>query len=442
MRPKVLCVGHGTIERNSGGVEVYQRIIAERLAPQFEFLFFAPDLHSNEKGNYLLYSLESDLRENYRPSPQVRADHFSHPDLERILLGITKEHRISLVHFHHLIRQVPNLILACNSRGIPTVFSVHDYYAICDEYNLLNFEGRYCGVFENGFQKCDSCLYLKARHKFGSQKLRHEKFSEALLATDRLIFNTEGGRSNLKGIFPLLEDSKLRVVGAPSGTKFKSADQRPQDGPLRVLIPNGLSRLKGGETLRELVRLTQGMPIEYHFFGKSEREFSEEEIRVLNDQVHFHGHYTREFLSEFSSSIHLSIHASIWPETFCISLSEMWDLGVVPIASNIGALSERIRDGENGFLVPPGDSQQLKELLALLLKDRTKIERIRAGFQAPLGTSAEECSIQIRQLYEEVLKSRPPPKSTPQSMTAPGSWSTGRGPKSQWLRRKMIGFLK
>ncbi|NBO58388.1 MAG: glycosyltransferase, partial [Chitinophagia bacterium] len=80
-----------------------------------------------------------------------------------------------------------------------------------------------------------------------------------------------------------------------------------------------------------------------------------------NDQVHFHGHYTREYLSDFSSSIHLSIHASIWPETFCISLSEMWDLGVVPIASNIGALSERIRNGENGFLVPPGDSQQLKE---------------------------------------------------------------------------------
>jgi len=75
IRPRILCVGHGTIESNSGGVEVYQRLIAERLVGEFEFLFFAPDLNQGEPGSYVLYSLETGLRESFMPEPRVLPEH-------------------------------------------------------------------------------------------------------------------------------------------------------------------------------------------------------------------------------------------------------------------------------------------------------------------------------------------------------------------------------
>ncbi len=91
-RPRILCVAHGTIERNSGGVEVYQRLIAEQLRDQFEFWFFAPDLNGNEPGTYVLYSLESDAKERFRPEPPVRPEHLSHPSLEGIFREILSKH--------------------------------------------------------------------------------------------------------------------------------------------------------------------------------------------------------------------------------------------------------------------------------------------------------------------------------------------------------------
>jgi glycosyltransferase involved in cell wall biosynthesis len=437
VRPRILCIAHGTIEKNSGGVEVYQRVVAEKLRDRFEFLFFAPDLNSGNKGSYLLYSLESNLRVSLKPQPPVKQEHSNHPGLENIFSEILREYRISLVHFHHLLRQVPSLPGLSRAMGVPTVFSVHDYYPVCDEYNLLDSTGQYCGVLEKGFINCDSCLYLIRGYKLGSQKKRITQFSRALLQSDRVIFNTQGNLKHFQKLFSELDEEKMRVVGAPSGTVRQPSNPRSLEGNLRVLIPNGLSHLKGGKILCELLDQTRELPIEYHFFGKTDRGFSEEAIRRSNPQVQFHGHYSREELTRFSAGIHLSLHASIWPETFCIALSEMWDLGVVPIASKIGALAERIRDGENGFLVPPGNAEALKMTLLRVLENREEVERIRARLTPELSTAADECSSRIESIYKEVLKTEGAISDFVVQRDAgdPDTWSTGKGPKSRWLRK-------
>ena len=43
---------------------------------------------------------------------------------------------------------------------------------------------------------------------------------------------------------------------------------------------------------------------------------------------------------------------SIWPETYCISLSEVWQNGLIPIVTDVGGLNDRVQEGLNGFKVP------------------------------------------------------------------------------------------
>ena len=50
---------------------------------------------------------------------------------------------------------------------------------------------------------------------------------------------------------------------------------------------------------------------------------------------------------------HAGLLASIVPETFSYTLSELFALGVPPVATALGSFAERIREGENGFLFAP-----------------------------------------------------------------------------------------
>jgi len=48
----------------------------------------------------------------------------------------------------------------------------------------------------------------------------------------------------------------------------------------------------------------------------------------------------------------LALLPSIWPETWCLGLSELWRAGLRVAAFDIGAPADRIRDTGRGFLLP------------------------------------------------------------------------------------------
>jgi len=59
--------------------------------------------------------------------------------------------------------------------------------------------------------------------------------------------------------------------------------------------------------------------------------------------------------------------------------------GTAVVASNSGGLTEIIRDGETGLLIPSGDADALAEALLLLLRDRELAEQMgRAGREVAL----------------------------------------------------------
>lgn len=56
-----------------------------------------------------------------------------------------------------------------------------------------------------------------------------------------------------------------------------------------------------------------------------------------------------------------------------------YGLGTPVIASNVGGLSELVRDGEDGLLIPPADSQALAQAIIRLLDDTDMQNRMRAA---------------------------------------------------------------
>lgn len=86
----------------------------------------------------------------------------------------------------------------------------------------------------------------------------------------------------------------------------------------------------------------------------------------LDGHVRFTG--WRKDALEIISLMDILVHPSL-SEGFGRAVLEGMALGKPVLASRVGGLREAIQDGENGFLVAPGDVQGLKEKLRLMLKD-------------------------------------------------------------------------
>jgi len=96
----------------------------------------------------------------------------------------------------------------------------------------------------------------------------------------------------------------------------------------------------------------RNLPLEFIVIG-----FTQDDVSVLETgKVFITGKY-EEGEAQSLLSLHglsAALFLSIWPETWCYTLSETWKAGIWPIALDTGAVAERIREAGAGSLLPFG----------------------------------------------------------------------------------------
>lgn len=65
-----------------------------------------------------------------------------------------------------------------------------------------------------------------------------------------------------------------------------------------------------------------------------------------------------------------------------IALSEAWSAGLIPIVTDLGAQSERVTDGVDGFKVPPHDPASIAICLRRIQSGDIKRDKICAAIAA------------------------------------------------------------
>ena len=94
----------------------------------------------------------------------------------------------------------------------------------------------------------------------------------------------------------------------------------------------------------------------------------------LADRVRFLGQRTD--VDRILSQAQLSLLVTNW-EGFPLGILESMRAGLPVVASAVGGIGESLRDGENGYLVPRGDVEQLRDRIDWLLKSPD--QRVRMG---------------------------------------------------------------
>jgi glycosyltransferase involved in cell wall biosynthesis/spore maturation protein CgeB len=403
-RKRILHVTHNIIGAIPfGGVEIYQDLVARHLAAEGEFdvLFYVPDSTGLSKAVSLMDSHYRVLEKIDFPT-LVTQETLTDAGRESAFAAILARYAIDVVHFEHLIGHVPSLPYVARALGIPTMISLHDYYSVCWEINLLNKDGRFCAPESISETTCDICIGTTRGGLPHSQSSRRGFFGRMLAHIDVIHCNTDEVASRYRAVYPqLAKHSALLVRGVPI------PDRQPpksvvRERPMRVVVLGNFTLNKGAEFLLQLFSLMQNDPICFDILGKIDHHI-EADVRNRNlPNVVLRGGYAPGMQEAWLKGASVALFASKWPETYCLSLSEAWQAGLVPVAPDLGAFSERIRNEENGFKYEPGQLGDLIDLLRLLAHDASLLRDITERLGPHLYATATEHCVWLSETYREL----------------------------------------
>ncbi len=169
--------------------------------------------------------------------------------------------------------------------------------------------------------------------------------------------------------------AKLEIV--PNGIALPAAAAAGAAPGGRVLAVGRLIHDKGMDVVVDAVAGMQGL---LTVAGEGpERERLERRARAHGLDARFEGAVPRERLDELYRAARCVVLASRRGEGLPNALLEAFAHGRAVVATRVTGVTDLVRDGENGLLVPPGDPLALRDALARLHHERGLAERLGAA---------------------------------------------------------------
>jgi glycosyltransferase involved in cell wall biosynthesis len=142
----------------------------------------------------------------------------------------------------------------------------------------------------------------------------------------------------------------LETVGMPVPTAPLS--HWKEDRTVGVAVIGFISRKKGMDVLRECAEaaLRDGLPLRFVVVGFTEDDQAFQSL----PNVTITGRYKEGDAGNLirSYSLRLALFPIVWPETYSYTLSIALNTGLYPVAFDLGAIAERMRDLKFGHLLP------------------------------------------------------------------------------------------
>lgn len=292
---------------------------------------------------------------------------------QKALRRFLEDHRPDVIHVHHSL-WVGLEFLTLARQVLPDVkiiYTLHEYMAICHSRGQLfrYSEGGICP--DTSPDQCTRCFPDRTADDF---ILRRRGFRRAFALVDQFISPSEYLRQRF--IDWGLDGERITVI--PNGhTRKRPDDWTPNHSP-------GLNTFgffgqfvdaKGIDVLLRAAAMAAGeteAEIEIKVFGGNKEYASEDYIKKIdavldnapdNLRITELGAYSRDNVFDLMTTVDWVVTPSVWPETFGLVVSEAWDARRPVIASRAGGLTERIKEGVNGFSFLPGSAAQLSSII-------------------------------------------------------------------------------
>ena len=281
--------------------------------------------------------------------PNLNGINLQDPSIK--LEEIFKMLSVDFVHIHHLLgiqhESIDLLSKYFKQIQIPYFVTIHDYFPICPRINLIDKTGRYCG--EPSVDICESCV------KDSGSRVKVKSVNEWRNSWKTLL-------EQAKGVFVPNIDVSERLQQYFSEVNFSI---RPHDiqvieskKPIRseinkIAIIGGIGPHKGSDLLLSLAVYAKKKhsKVKFIVMGKTDID---SKFRSLSNVIITGSYEEKDGLDMLKSlKCDVALFLSVWPETFSYTFSLALQASVYPIAFDLGAQGQRIRELGIGTVLDP-----------------------------------------------------------------------------------------
>ncbi|HFD40183.1 MAG TPA: glycosyltransferase [Anaerolineae bacterium] len=426
---RILLVSHKFPPHSLGGVEVYTRNLAHALRARHRVAVF----YRHDEAEGPPFAEYDDQAENLwlrrvacRPGgwrASVAGQFFDTFVNRRIEAGFARfvaRFQPDLIHIQHVMALSARL-LPLARRSAPTLLTLHDYWFLCGNSQLIWPDGQVCQGKAGGM----NCVRCAAAARFpllagggvGRRLLqagvaplfvyRDRVVRRAALQADHFIAPSRFLRDRyLAAGFPADRFTYLEN-GIVAGRIGRATPRRSADEPLRVTFLGSLAWQKGVHILAEAFSALPPGAARLRIWGDPTvfPDYADRLRRLLagREDARLMGRIANERVGEALSDSDVIVVPSLWYENSPVVIQEARAAGLPVVASDRGALAEKVRPGVDGLLFPPGDVDALRRTLQRLIEEPELLARLRANVPPPLDMAGH--AAQIEALYRRAAYS-------------------------------------
>ena len=407
---RILYVVHQYPPTHIGGTEIYTQAVARRLARRGHettvwYRRSAPGLGWNQRKEDGVSVVEA-WAGTLSPARRFCAVYRDNAVLAAFECALDRT-RPQVVHIQHLIGLPAGVVRSCLERGIPFVLTLHDYWWVCANAQLLtNYSHELCAG-PVGFLNCARCALARggaggqwlgvppiaALLAWRARKLRNViAHAAALIAPSGFVATWYGSRG--------VPDRKIVLL--PHGLEWPPDLDRAQEraGPIKLAYIGGLAWQKGVHVLVDSLR---GLEDDAQLIVAGDETFDKEYVARLRSDapanVRFLGPLPRERVWQLLSQVDAVAVPSLWNETFSLLLHEAYAAGLPVLASRLGALTEAVCHEHSGLLLPPGRVAAWQSAILRLANEPGLLATLRAGVNAPM--TLDEHASHLESIYSQ-----------------------------------------
>jgi glycosyltransferase involved in cell wall biosynthesis len=327
-------------------------------------------------------------------------------EARRKIAALADEVKPDIAHFHNIHAHLTaSIVSPLRKRGIPIVWTLHDYRLICPNTSLLS-RGEIC-------ERCIPNRFYQAvlqRCKKGSLAASfvamlttlYDRLERVPSRIDRFVAPSRFlAEKLLEGRFdparvaciPNFVDLTL-YAGLPEKDYFCYVGRLSHEKGLDILI-RAVAKLSAGRLL--LV----GDGPEADGLKALARELG-------TNRVEFAGYRSGDELKRILAESQFVVLPSRWYENLPFAVMEAFASSKAVVASRIGGIPEMVEDGVNGLLFPMGDVGALAACLERMLLGRGAREEMgRRGREKAMRLYEREAHYaQIESIYREVIAAK------------------------------------
>lgn len=449
---KVLQVIHGFLPYNTAGTEVHTYNLSTELSKRNNVSIFhrVSDFETKEYtlGKHRIDTLEvfviNNTFRNYDSFEMTYQNNAIAEKFREVLDRIKPD----VVHIQHLLYLSTLIVEEAAKRNIPIVFTLHDYWLICPQGQLLKNNILLCENNKN--PQCAECVryqlcikknifniyyflskwmpdsFIQAAKKaylsfgqstFLTKNKMHELLDKRAAHMRRIASKIDCFIAPSQFIKRKFIESGIpehKIVFLPLGLKiddFKKNNKSP-NLKLRLGFIGNLLPAKGVHILIKALNTIKKDSVELKIFGeaKSYKSILENYLKYIksiarqNRNIKFMGGFNHRQITEIFNEIDVLIVPSIWFENSPLVILEAFATKTPVIGANIGGIPEFIKDGVNGLLFNAGDPLDLVRKIEYLLENPAVFDKFKKNI--PEVKTIEENAEEIEGIYANLVSKK------------------------------------